>query len=293
MDLKQIVMLAIQVSILCIVLGFGMRATFADLLYVLRRPGLLVRSILAVFVMMPVVAVILTRMFEFRPAVEIALIALSISPLPPLLLKKQIKSGGHASFGLGLMAILALLSIVAAPLALEILERVFGRPLSIEPGTVASVIVKSVLAPLLGGMVIRAVFPAISERLERSLTIVGKVLLTVGLLILLAVTLPAVGQLIGNGTILAIVVFTVAGLTIGHFLGGPDQNDSIVLALATACRHPAIALTVAGPNFPDRQFGGTILLCLLVNAIATIPYLALQKRKTTGAMPVLSQERRM
>ena len=75
--------------------------------------------------------------------------------------------------------------------------------------------------------------------------------------------------LIGNGNVLAIVIFNVAGLAIGHVLGGPNRDHSIVLALATACRHPAIALSLAAANFPDQRFGATILLYLIVSAIVS------------------------
>ena len=57
MDLKELVMLAFRVSILSTVFGFGLRATSRDLLYLGRRPGLLLRSVIAVFVIMPIVAV--------------------------------------------------------------------------------------------------------------------------------------------------------------------------------------------------------------------------------------------
>jgi len=59
MDLKHILGLAFQVSILCTVFGFGLKATLEDLLYLIRRPGLLARSLLAVFVIMPLFAVAL------------------------------------------------------------------------------------------------------------------------------------------------------------------------------------------------------------------------------------------
>src|SRR5688500_12894163 len=49
-ELRQFVMLAFQVSILCMVFGFGLRAAPSDLLYLLRRPGLLWRSLLSVLV---------------------------------------------------------------------------------------------------------------------------------------------------------------------------------------------------------------------------------------------------
>jgi hypothetical protein len=56
MELRQLVILALQVSILCTVFGFGLRATTGDLLYLARRPGLMLRSLLAMLVVMPLVA---------------------------------------------------------------------------------------------------------------------------------------------------------------------------------------------------------------------------------------------
>ena len=89
--------------------GYGLRAEFTDLLYLFRRPALLVRSLIAVLVVMPAVAVVLARWFDFAPTVEIALVALAISPLPPLLPTREAKAGGGERYGLGLMVVLALL----------------------------------------------------------------------------------------------------------------------------------------------------------------------------------------
>ena len=68
MDLKQLVILALQVSVLSTVFGFGLKTTTHDLSYLIRRPGLLARSLLAMFVVMPAVAVLLALLFDFpRP----------------------------------------------------------------------------------------------------------------------------------------------------------------------------------------------------------------------------------
>src|SRR5882672_1126475 len=168
--MKQLVMLAFQVSIFCTVFGLGLRAAPVDLLYLLQRPGLLLRSLLAVLVIMPVLAVVLAMMFDFRPVAEIALIALAISPVPPLLPKKEAKAGGRQSYGLALMVTLALLAIVTVPLSVEILQRVFGRPLGAAPGAIARVVLMMALLPLVAGMVVRAMRPALAERVEGIVT---------------------------------------------------------------------------------------------------------------------------
>ena len=116
------VLLGLQVSVVTTVFGFALNATWNDLLYLVRRPGLLIRSLLSVFVVMPVRALFAVRWFDFRPTTEIVVIALAISPVPPLLPMKQTKAGGSVSYGLGLMMILALVSIVAIPGILAILD---------------------------------------------------------------------------------------------------------------------------------------------------------------------------
>ena len=71
--IRQVVLLALQVSIIGTVFGFGLNTTARDLLYLFRRPGLLARSLLAVFVIMPAVAVALVRIFDFPRVVGIVL----------------------------------------------------------------------------------------------------------------------------------------------------------------------------------------------------------------------------
>jgi BASS family bile acid:Na+ symporter len=283
MTVKQLVILGLQLSIVCTVFGFGLRATPRDLVYLFRQPGLLFRSLLSVFVVMPIVAVGMATMFDFKRGSELALIALAVSPVPPLLPNRERKAGGQESYGLALMATLALLSIVAVPLAAEILQQVFGVPLNADARAIARVALVMAVLPLLAGVAVRALVPAVADRLERPVTLVAKVLLPLAVLALLAGTWRAVAGAVGGGALVAMVVFVAIGLAVGDFLGGPNQEDSIVLALSTACRHPAIALSVAATSFPDEQFAGPILLYLIVNMIVGMAYL---KWRQPAAAPV-------
>jgi BASS family bile acid:Na+ symporter len=285
MDLKQLVLLAFQVSILGTVFGYGLKAYPDDLLYLVRRPGLLLRSVLAVLVIMPVLVVLLDRMFDFRPVAEVALMALAISPVPPLLPGREARAGGRQSYGLALMATLALLAIVVVPLWLEILQWIFDRPLGVAPGAIARVVLIMAVLPLVAGVAVRAILPALADRIEKPVALVAKVLLPLAVLVLLAGTWRAVWDAIGEGAVIAMVVFVAAGLLVGHLLGGPDPEHSVVLALSSACRHPAIALSIATANFPDEHFAGVILLYLIVNAIAGLPYLAWQRAHRPVSAP--------
>ena len=100
MDTKQLVLLAPQVAIFATVFGFGLQAKPDDVAYILRRSGLMLRSLLAMFVVMPVLVVLLVKALELRMPVEVVLVVLAISPIPPLLPGREEKAGGLPPYGL-------------------------------------------------------------------------------------------------------------------------------------------------------------------------------------------------
>ena len=272
MDLKQLVMLGLQVSIVCTVFGYGLKTTTAALVYVSRRPGLLVRSLICVFMIMPAVAFALTRFFDIRHEVEVALVALAISPVPPLLPMKEMKAGGRISYGLGLLALLALLSIATIPLAVQVLERVLDRSFAVAPLAIARLAVITVLVPLIAGIAVHARAPVLAERIAPLLSLGSKLLLGVAATVLLAGVWRSVWEATGQGAIVAIAMFVLVGLAVGHLLGGSERETSLVLGMSCACRHPAIAFAIASANFPDQRFGGAIILYVLLSLLIGVPY---------------------
>jgi bile acid:Na+ symporter, BASS family len=283
MDPKQLILLALQLAILGTVFSFGLKSTREDVLYLVHRPGLLLRSLCAVLVVMPILAVAFVKVFDFPMPVEIVLVALAVSPVPPLLPKRETKAGGRPSYGLGLMLVLAVVAIGTMPLAAELLSRVFERPLVMGPGAIARIVVTAVVLPFLAGMVVHKLWPRSAERLAKPVRLVASALLALAIVALLAGTWQAIWGAIGSGAVLAIVIFVVAGMLVGHVLGGPDPEHAAVLALSTGCRHPAIALAFAATNYPGEHFGGTILLYLLVSILVGMPYIAWQRRRLAAS----------
>jgi BASS family bile acid:Na+ symporter len=282
MDLKLLILLTLQVSTMAIVFGFGLKCTVDDLLYLVRRPALLTRTVLAMFVLMPLVAILLAEIFGVVAATRVALIALVVAPIPPLLPNRQAKIGGRPTYAIALMATVAVLSIVTVPLSVRLFSYYFERELDIETSAVAGIVFKTALAPLLAGMAVRFLSARTADRIEPYIAKGGKILLMSAGLVLLTIAAPAMWALVGNGTVLAIVLFLVIGLAIGHVLGGPDPDGRAILALSTACRHPAIAIAIAVKNFPDQQFGALIVLYLLLSLLVGVPYTLWQQRRAAA-----------
>ena len=286
MTAATLVTLALRTSIFLIVFSLGLRATRVDLLYVLSRPGRLARSLLAMAVVMPLVAVGLSLGFNLHPAVKTALVALSLAPVPPILPRKEFKAGGHGSYVIGLLAAAALLSIVFIPVAEHFLRHLFDVGVDRPPTMVIWLVAVTVLVPLLAGIFVRRLAPALAERLAGPLNTFATVLLALTCLVLLLHSWKVGLPLIGNGHVLAIAVFVAIGLIVGHLLGGPEPENRVVLGLSTASRHPGVAMAIATGTSPDDKLTiGAILLYLVVNTIISIPYVKWARARQAAGVP--------
>jgi bile acid:Na+ symporter, BASS family len=278
--MSTLIPLAIRLSIVLTVFALGLRGTMDDAANLLRRPGRLLRSMLAMNGVMPLVGAALAAEFALLPAVKIALVALAVSPVPPLLPRTQLKAGGQASYAIGLLVVAALLSVVFVPAAMALLGWAFGVPAHVPPATVAGLVVVTVLAPLALGLLVRRAAPAFAERVADPISRVAAVLLVVAVLPVLIVSAPAIYALIGNGTLAALVAFEVIGIATGHALGGPARSERVVLALATAGRHPGVAVAIATAAFPtQRLVVPAVGLYLIVSALVSALYLAWLRRR--------------
>ena len=269
--------------------GLGLQSRPWDLTHLWRRPGQLARSLLAMNVVMPVFAVVVALIFDLHPAVKLALVIAAVSPVPPILPRKEIKAGGHAGYATGLLATAALFSIVFIPAAVAIIGRVFGIDAHMSLLSVAAVVLVTVLLPLVLGCMVASAAPRVAARLAPRVSGIGMLLLLVGTVLVLIVEGPVMLSLIGNGTLAAFVAFIVAGLVVGHALGGPTDEDRTVLALSTACRHPGVAVAIAGANAPLTPAApeqtivlAAVLLYVVVGVLVTVPYVAWRRRQPPG-----------
>jgi BASS family bile acid:Na+ symporter len=121
--------------------------------------------------------------------------------------------------------------------------------------------------------------PEVTAKISKPVSTAALAVLVVCALVVLFKLLPAMISLIGDGTIVVFIVFVAVGIIAGHLLGGPQENNRVVLAHSSAVRHPAVALAIASANFPEQKLViPAILLYLLVNLLVFIPYLAWRRR---------------
>ena len=274
---------AFGVSLAVLVFGSGLGARFSDVAALLRRPGLLARSLFAVLVVAPALAVALVWVFDLRPQVAIALVALSISPLPPLLPSRGERAGGRPEYGLGLVLLLAVFGVPVIMVSAEILQAVFGRDYLATPWAIVRLLTLTMVAPLAAGMALARLSPSTAQRLEGPLERVQRWLLPIAMIVLLISAAPDIWSLLGDHTLAAIAIFVVGTFAAGHLLGGSDRRFAAVLAFATSCRHPATALALASANFPGVDEHAAIALYGVVTAVVGAVYTVWLRRRRAAA----------
>ncbi len=280
MTLAKLLPIALNISLFFVVFAIGLRASVRDATYLFRHPGELVRALLAMSVLMPLFVAFLVLIFDLNPAVKLALVALSVAPVPTLLPLQTAKTEASLAYAISVLIMGSLLAIIFVPLAMETIERVYSVPLQMRVISIAAFVFLVVLLPLGLGVAVRRYSHALSQRLAAPISRIAGVGVLVCLGSLMFLAAPAMWTFVGNGAVLAIIAFVLAGLVIGHLLGGPTPANRTALAFSMASRHPGLAILIVQANFPGEKLAiPAALLFLLVNIVVTIVYPLWSRRR--------------
>lgn len=276
MSVAQIVGLLVKVCALSTVFALGLHTSWKDVTYLFSKPGLFLRSILAMYVLTPLIAVLLAIAAPAPLKIKVAVLLMAISAGAPALPKKLLKLGANQQYVRSLSVNTTLLAIVTIPLSLAALSAFFGWDVSVDTGQIAVKITMAFLAPLLAGMVVRSLALTLAERMAGPiLNVAGVVLLVVIVLIVVSSFSAVVG--VGMPGLVTIAIMSSASLAVGHVLGGPVPTDRTTLAVACATRFPGIGLLIAAQNFPNVKPLPVVVVYVLISTLTALPYLRWRK----------------
>jgi BASS family bile acid:Na+ symporter len=266
----KVVIIALQAGIVCVVIATGLRSRWSDAAYLFRRPGVLVRSILARNFFVPLGALALASVYTREPAVRAAILVMSVTGVPPTLPESEFKAGTRDQTTLGLLITQTLLAIVLVPASLMLFNKVLGTQAEFEPARVAAIVGELTLVPFFVGMVVSYISHDFSIRISLGVHRIGQLLLLVGVGGIILTFTKVWVALSGNGTLLAISLMVCAALMIGHALGGQRRQDRIALAIASASSHPGLAVAIVAANATGAEAGEAVSAVLLYVVVAAL-----------------------
>lgn len=278
MDVKALISIAVQGSLVLVVFSIGLQAKWSDLPYVFGKPKLLARGIFVVNVLVPVTAVLMCLVLPIAMPTKGGIILMALSPMCPLALGKMFKSA-QEKFAVGMYVGLLLAAVLIVPASAALLSMLFGHDVSVPVKAINRLVLSSVLLPLILGITVASLWSGLSTGVPTILTRVAYLVLLPIVLLFLYRSGGAILSLIGDGTLIAIVVTLATGLLGGHLLGGPEPEHRIALAEAAATRHPGIAALIVHRHFDNPRVMLAVVLFLLTSVLASAVYVRWAKKR--------------
>jgi len=272
----MLLLLTIKLAITALVFATGLSATREDLFWIWQHPPLLARSFLAMYILVPLVAIAMVLVFDLPRGTRIGLLFLSISAGAPLLPRKLIKLGGDPAFAFSIVIATSLAAIVTVPASLALLQPLLPADTEVDVMRLATTILKTFLLPLSAGMLFHKFSPGWAEKLGDPIMRYAGIVLLIGAVIIIVSSFRQIIE-VGLPSILAFGGLTLMALATGHWLGGPDEAQRTSLAVSCATRHIGLALVLAAGMKGSNTFP-LIATYLFASALVSIPYIRWRKK---------------
>jgi BASS family bile acid:Na+ symporter len=251
--------LAFLILILSMLLDTGLSLTVQQIWEPLRNFRLILLSLLANFILVPLFVYGLLQVVPLSESVKIGFTILAVAAGPPVLPKLAQLVHGNLAYAAGLMILMMGLTAIYMPFALAIAL----QDVHVSPWQIAKSLLTLMLIPLAIGLLIRAKNEAIATTLQPLMRQISNATLIIGLTTSLVLQFGSLVTMVRTGAIVAIGGFILVSLGLGYLLGGPDTDTRRTLAVGTAQRNIAAALLVAGTNFDDPTVVSVIVVTSL------------------------------
>jgi BASS family bile acid:Na+ symporter len=248
-------------------LGMGMSLTMAQILQPLKNTRLVALALLANFVLVPLLAYAITLVIPLEQSLGIGLVVLATAAGAPFLPKLVQGAKGNVAFGVGLMVLLMVVTIIYVPVVLPLLL----QGVSVNPWDIAQSLIVLMLIPLAIGLLIKSHSPDSAAAWQPVMNKISGLAILILLVVGLGLNLSNILSLIGTGGILALLIFIIGSLVIGYLLGGGDPAVRSVMGLGTAQRNVSAAIVVAAQNFTEGNTMSFILVASILLLLVLLP----------------------
>jgi BASS family bile acid:Na+ symporter len=283
---NPILLYFVSLTIFTLMFALGVNHSFEQLTSLWRRPGLLLRSLVAVVFLVPMVVLLLLWVFDLPPAVATGLAVLAAAPGAPLTYKRSQMAGGDPTYTASLQLTLALLTVGITPVILAMFSSLFELLFKgVTLFQVARQVAQVTFLPVIIGLSLQQFAPRLAEVLRKPVRMLANILFIL-LLLMLVLLLAFVPELramlhVGGLSMVAILLMVVVSLTIGHLLGGPRRDQRSTLATACIARNVGLALFIAELSDYGQHLIPTLLTYMILGGLLAVPYAVWSKRQLT------------
>jgi len=261
----------LMVSVMFLVLGVGLRTTIGQIVAVARQ-FLLLRGMLANFLIVPLAFYLGMLWLPLSLDVKIGIMIMAAAPIAPMAPPFVGMAKADLAYSVGLMAIVALLSVPLTPLILSLALPEGTGDLTVDSWNIVKILLTAQLIPLCGGIAIRRLRPAWADQLLKFVPRIGQIglLISVGFILWEQAEQISAIRAFEHSIILAMVV---ASLLIGDLtLIGETVGRRRSLAIVTAIRNVPLAFLIANTSFPGTTVASVVLIFSVLSMLLSVIY---------------------
>jgi BASS family bile acid:Na+ symporter len=239
----------------------------------LREARAVFRALVANFVLVPLLAVGIERVFPLDPPFALGLFLLAGSAGTPFLIKLASAARSDLALSAALLVLLVPATVVFLPCYVPLaMHHPSLRDYSYTPSSVLAIglpLLSTLIVPLVLGLGVKAVAPRWAARFVAVGSNVATVAVVVVVVSTFAAHLEQLIRLLKSGAVVAGVVLIVGAFAAGYLLSRRERGP--VLGLGTAQRNVAGAMVIASRDFGDPEVLVMVTACVLAGLLVLFP----------------------
>ena len=238
------------VYLVCMMFSIGLELGRPSAASKERHRRALVGGLLVNLVLVPVLAIIMTRAFNTTRELAIAVLLLAAAPGGPFVPDFARVAGARQSVAVELTLLLAKIAPFTAPVTTRLLLSVHKIHISEWPFLVTLLVCQ--IVPFLLGRTLRRRRET-SERLHRPARLAATISGVVLVLLLLVDAGPRAFVLLRDHGWLIVLAVTAGALALGWLLGGSDESTRTAVAISATGRNLGLAVVIGVAVFPHSS----------------------------------------
>ncbi|EHA58638.1 bile acid:sodium symporter family protein [Synechococcus sp. WH 8016] len=281
--------LLISLALFFIMVSLGLNLPSIQFGLLRRRPGFLIRVLLATCVGIPLSALLVLASplgDGLSTAVKTAIMLMAICPSAPMIALKSRQLADNPELATRLQCWSACAAIVSVPLWVNQLPTEAGETIwSVSNQDIAFQIFTVQLIPLLLGVSLRRWWSEWAEHWNSLVQKIATALLLILLSLILIVALPKVTpMLIGNlRGALVMLILTWIGLALGLAVAGKNSVERSTIPLVLSMRNPGLALLIIQQIAPQAlDLKAAVVGYVVITAVGSAPFMKWRKSLIAG-----------
>ncbi len=245
----------------------GLGLTVRQIVEAIRNIRLVVSAVVASYVIVPLIAVMVSWLFGLEEHLKIGLILFSMTAgAEPAPLAVGFAKG-NVGLGVGLLAIQLSITVIYVPMLLGL----FLPEVQIDRAGLLLKLVVLVGGPIGSGLFLKARYERVAALLKPYMKKASLLLTFMALGLIVILEHERLFQVIGTGAIGAAFIFFAANVTIGHLLGWPEKENRRALMVMTGLRNTTMALMIASQVFADPDELIMIVVAAAMQICTVVP----------------------